>query len=150
MMTKRWINLLPTWLKQLGLGVLLLMGTSGWVVQSFAGDKENVASDNQAGGQKLNFERVPATDSTAGLRAFIDPATGRLVEPTGRQMSNMADSVIGLPRPHTGHEEAGLESGVMVDVRGRFDLAVHATITDDGAVEISHLPAPSKTTLERD
>lgn len=89
-----------------------------------------------AGGRLAHAEEAGGVPD-AGMRAYVDPRTGRLLSepPAGRQVppsdpaSTSTEGLVETPLPH---------GGVMLDVRGRFQSPLVATVDADGRVHLGH------------
>jgi hypothetical protein len=88
-----------------------------------------------------------AVPPASGLRAVVDPATGELVEGDGAapaEAPHLGELAEALSTSHEGliEEHLGGDLGVMVDLRGRFQSVVFATVDADGRLQVGHaLPA---------
>lgn len=86
------------------------------------------------------------TGEAAGMRIYVDPSTGELTSPPeaaapqqrGVGSAATSTSTQGLV------EEPAPGGGVMIDLQGRFQNEMHATIGADGALRTDcvELPAP--------
>ena len=85
---------------------------------------------------------VGAPQGSAGLRAFVDPQTGKLAAPPagGRpddlpvpqaDLSTSDEGLVEVPLPAPGR-------GVMVRLQGRFRSSLTATVDPDGKTRIRH------------
>jgi hypothetical protein len=76
-----------------------------------------------------------APDAASAMRVYRDPATGAFGEPPPnlvlppaiRSLGSDAQALVETQSPTAG-------GGVMVDLRGRFDAAITATVDDGGRV----------------
>jgi hypothetical protein len=77
--------------------------------------------------------------ATAGLKAYVDPDTGEWLEgPSGPPIAAPHDSsASGLREVRSKHPDGG----VGIDLEGRFQSPLEATVRPDGKASIRHLPA---------
>ena len=110
---------------------------------------QKTEKDAEGGDLDVASEAAPAIAETAahpgsGLRVYIDPETGALTTPPAGE--RRFDSVELLQAMDTSHE--GLEErpspvpggGMIVDLKGRFQSTVFATLDSDGNASITHTP----------
>lgn len=92
----------------------------------------------QAAGTDEQATQAPAAkvpSARPGVKVFIDPVTGLLLEqpPEGAE-TLLPKTPLPLPEP----EQVEAPDGVMVDVRGRFQTPLEATIGPDGKPVVRH------------
>ncbi|MGH9365715.1 MAG: hypothetical protein ACRD1B_10705 [Thermoanaerobaculia bacterium] len=80
---------------------------------------------------------VNAQSPSAGMKAYIDPDTGEFLEqpPKGAEPLVTPSAVLPEPVPV---EAPGPAGGVKVDVGGRFQTPLEATIGPDGKSVVRH------------
>jgi hypothetical protein len=88
-----------------------------------------------------------AAPGQAGQRVYIDPTTGRFIEPppdvqAAEALATQADPLtLEMSTSDVGLVETPLAGGgSTVDLQGRFRNALVATVGSDGKVTIGHLP----------
>ena len=90
-------------------------------------------------------ETVPNTPVSGGLRVHIDPQTGRLTKSgVGIPMQLSPAEVSALSTSHHGLVEAWSprqRGGVFINLQGRFQSPLVATVDEAGKVTIRHLDA---------
>ena len=90
-------------------------------------------------------ETGPNTSISGGLRVHIDPQTGRFTKPgTGIPLQLSPAEVNALSTSHHGLVEAQSprqRGGVFIDLQGRFQSSLVATVDEAGKVTIRHLDA---------
>jgi hypothetical protein len=75
--------------------------------------------------------------SAPGMRAYVDPATGKLTDrppPGAAALPAASHSGVGLA------ETPAPGGGVMVHLQGRFQSPLVATVGPDGQVRVEHAP----------
>ena len=84
------------------------------------------------------------TPGTAGLRAYIDPETGELGAPPADQpvQPDLDPPLASRVKEPELVEEPGPVSGVMIDLKGKFNRPLTAEVGPDGRVTVEH-QAPS-------
>jgi hypothetical protein len=89
--------------------------------------------------------KSPETAPQSGLRAYLDPETGRLVSkpPDVEEGGALSMPVDGLEQFSTSHQglvsEMTPDGGIMVDLRGRFRQGTLATIDESGEVRVRRI-----------
>ena len=80
------------------------------------------------------------TSGTAGMRAYIDPETGELGVPPADQPIQPVLNPPPASRVESPElvEEPGPVSGVMVDLKGKFNRPLTAEVGPDGQVTVQH------------
>ena len=136
-----------------GVGIALTLSLLGVARQLHAGEAEKAGTSPAA-------VSCPAVDPTprvasegnaakvsargAGLMAFVDPATGKLVEPSAadlaaffarnpelrKALSTSTEGLTEVPLPGGGYK---------VDLQGRFRSTIVATVGPDGKPRLGHL-----------
>ncbi len=94
----------------------------------------------QAAGRDDKATPSPAANAqspNAGMRAYIDPDTGELLEQPPKGVEPLVTPSAVLPEP-VQMEVPGPAGGVMVDVQGRFQTPLEATIGPDGKPVVRH------------
>lgn len=80
---------------------------------------------------------------SGGLRAYLDPATGRLIDhpPFGKPTLRMSSTALErFSTSHFGLIEQVLPNGLrLVHLRGRFRQGSVATVNDDGTVKVKRI-----------
>ena len=105
------------------------------------------AQQQQVGKANVTDHSSPAPTEPAaatGLTAFIDPATGQLVEPTDAQLAELERLRTAnrpAPRPAEVVERPGENGGMVADVPTSFFPLVKATVDADGQVTIQESQA---------
>lgn len=84
-------------------------------------------------------EKSAAPAASGGLRAYLDPATGRLIDqpPFGEPTLELSDEALyRFSTDHFGLIEERLPDGTLkVDLKGRFRAGTVATVDEDGDVQ---------------
>ena len=79
----------------------------------------------------------------AGLRAFIDPRTGRLTDTPSRERREIGRRALDRNRNARGLVQERLSNGaIAVDLQGRFHTSLVATVNADGSVTTRCLQHP--------
>lgn len=98
------------------------------------------SQDEQAHSQP---EKNAAPAASGGLRAYLDPATGRLIDhpPYGKPTLDLdRDTLYGFSSDGFGLIEETLPDGtVKIDLRGRFRDGTVATTNDSGDIRIQRI-----------
>ena len=120
--------------------VSLLAILLGWAVS--ASSASACDADAQAEAQADVKTTQPA--ETAGMRAYFDPKTGKIGPPPADQAaplpsaaqqnaySTSADGLVVVPAPG---------GGQMIDLQGRFQTSITATLKPDGTVQTDCHPS---------
>ncbi len=102
-------------------------------------------ADQNTASEQPNQESVTTAQPRAqgGFMAFIDPETGQLTSPTEGQARELMplsyDEQNAMSTSHSGlYMEEIPGEGMKVDLQGRFQSSVFATVDDSGEVSISH------------
>lgn len=94
------------------------------------------SQDEQPDGQP---EKSAAPAASGGLRAYLDPATGRLIDhpPFAEPTLELSDETLyRFSTDHFGLIEERLPDGTLkVDLKGRFRAGSVATVDEDGDVQ---------------
>lgn len=84
-----------------------------------------------------------ALSNSEGLRAYLDPATGRLIDhpPYGKPTLRISSTALErFSTSHFGLIEQVLPNGLrLVHLRGRFRQGSVATVNDDGTVKVERI-----------
>jgi hypothetical protein len=130
-------------------GVLSLVLLAAWAIPSSAAQKRPKAKaaetrSGAAAARPVSSPACPADDGVgrAGLRAFIDPQTGQLREPTPEEAAELAAAV------HAARLQALSELEVVVhpdgmksvDLKDAFMIDLVARRNPDGSFSIGCLP----------
>ncbi|MGH8487614.1 MAG: hypothetical protein ACREXS_01730 [Gammaproteobacteria bacterium] len=94
----------------------------------------------QAGGTGDRAKPSPAVNAPsagAGMKVYVDPKTGEFLEQPPKGAEPLVTPSAALPEPVL-LEAPGPEGGDMVDVQGRFQTPLEATIGPDGKPAIRH------------
>jgi hypothetical protein len=113
---------------------IVAVASSARVVLASDADAANGAAANDA----------TAREGSAGMRVYVDPATGALTsepavpepQPRSAGIAATSTSTQGLV------EQAAPGGGVMVDLQGRFQNEMRATIGPDGAMHTDCVGTP--------
>jgi len=111
------------------LSVLAGVVLTAWLLQAGAPSAEKALDARQA-----------KTPGTAGMKVYIDPATGEFLE--GPPEPVIAEPVKDINSPLSTSSEglrevaAPVGGGVMVDLKGRFQQRARATVDDSGNVTV--------------
>lgn len=102
------------------------------------------ADQNPESGQPSQESMEPTQlQQQGGMRAYIDPATGELTSPTPEQTRARSplsfDEQNAMSTSHDGlYVEEGDGGEMKVDLQGRFQNSVFATVNESGEVSVSH------------
>ena len=99
--------------------------------------------------QSADKEDAVARDTTSAQKAYVDPATGKLVPRPPQKAATERNSVRSSTLDST---DDALEvkpspvknGGIMIDLKGRFQNPIKATADDQGGSKIEH-PAENRT-----
>ncbi len=127
----------------LGLLTLTLWGLGSQ--SAIAEDSPQVRCADNA--QQIGSERVRPKESP-GMRAYLDPVTGEFGVPPSWEEEALGTEALVAPGAPASTSDAGLVEtpspvpggGVMVDLQGRFQSPLVATIGTDGKMTMRHLP----------
>lgn len=79
----------------------------------------------------------PSSPGSAGMRIYIDPDTGEIGRPPAGSRAGVLEPAFSTSSQGL-VEEPSPESGIMVDLQGRFRSPLMATIGPDGKLSIGH------------
>lgn len=121
------------------LGVIAVLVTGAAIAEEPAATAETATETSAASVEEPETAPAPAM---SGLRVMIDPETGQMVVPPAAERHKMALSPAmqnALSRSDEGLPTVVLPDGtVMVNLQGRFQNLLFATVDAEGQLKIGH------------
>jgi hypothetical protein len=113
---------------------------------SAAGVVAQTATAPAVEGKRKVQKAQAAAPGAAGQRVFVDPATGKITEPTPEQIQALEQAVAGmLSQSSEGLQVVELPDGTLtIDLEGRFQEVAIATVAPDGTVRTGCVNHPGQ------